>query len=556
MRARRKLSGLLALGVVGVMALSGAFGTGSALAEEPGEQCAGASPVEGQGSSLQKTAQEIWDDTNSIAGKGFNNSSNGSACSGTQGSGGKPVVKYNPSGSGAGKTVWGAEKAGNKALDGKKENPQESGDVFIGTDEPLEAEQLKHVDEAAGGTEQALVIPVEQAAVAVIVNPPAECLITKITNGNLQAIWNTTITEWSGVTGGKAEGAGVTEDTTGACKSEIKRVVRLDSSGTTFVFKTYLSEILSTATCSGETWAEYAKPAENTKWPEEPAGTCKGKVMRPAKAGGAAEAEEVEKTSGSIGYANLADARSKFTDETGDHYHWVGVQNQIEVGSYPEPGTSTGEPSLEAGESNCKGTHYGTLPEVGANDDWSKVSGAHTKLNSNYPICTLTYDVALMDYTEADYLKPTEEGKTAYDYLNYVVAPGGGQSDLAGHDYHEVEEAVGKFSREEALLIAEGADLKFEASASEITAFDTAENLFLWEPVVGTTTLTIKNVSGLPITLPTLSLLISTGTYSLAKDECSGKLIAVKGSCTVEVTDTTLGLVTLMLGPINILHIE
>ncbi|HEU0250254.1 MAG TPA: substrate-binding domain-containing protein [Solirubrobacteraceae bacterium] len=546
MRAGRKLSGLLALGVVGAMALTGAFGAGSAMAEEPGEQCAGANPTEGQGSSLQKTAQEIW-------GAGFNTSANGSACNGTQGSKAKPVVKYSSTGSGAGKTVWGAEKAGNKPKDGKKENPAESGDVFVGSDEPLTPAQMKNVDEAAGGTEQTLVVPVEQAAVAVIVNPPAECLITKITNANLQAIWNGTITEWSGVTGGKAEGAGVTEDTAGACKSAIKRIARLDSSGTTFVFKSYLFEILKTATCSGKTWAEYAAPAENTNWPEEPAGTCKGKVTHAAKSGGGGEAEEVEKTSGSIGYANLADARAKFTDETGDHYHWVGVQNQIEAGFYPNPGTSTGEPSLTTGESNCKGTHYGELPKVGADDDWSKVSGAHTKLNANYPICTLTYDVALMNYTLAVYSKPAEEAKAVYDYINYAVAPGGGQTDLAGHDYHEVEEAVGKFAQEEALLIAEGSDVAVEAST-----FDLVENLSLLtfgaEKVLD---IIFQMKAGLKWA-PALRL--SPGgegkKFDIITDLCTGHTFVPIESCLIEIEKLTAGLEFVFDGNRNILHIE
>jgi ABC-type phosphate transport system substrate-binding protein len=562
MRTKRNLPGLLALGVVCVMALFGAVGAGSAMAaEEPGEQCAGAS-IEGGGSSLQKTAQGIWDGEITDAGKGFNGSTNGSACSGTQGSKGTPkVTKYESVGSGEAKLLWGAETAGNKPLDGKKENPGESKFDYIGTDEPLDAAQLENLDGAAGGTGQAIVIPVEQAAVAVVVNPPAECLITKITNENLQKIWNGEITEWSGVTGGKAEGAGVTEDVSGDCKVEIKRVVRLDSSGTTFVFKLYLSEINNT-TCAGgtETWTFYAEPAHNTEWPQASKGTCKGKVTVSAKKGGSGEVEEVKKVSGSIGYANLADAREGFTDEEGNHFHWLGVQNQKEKEFYPLPGTTTGEPSLTSGESNCAGTHYtgATSVKVGADDNWSGVSGAHPgnkagTENEHYPICTLTYDVALMNYTLASLEpEPTKVAKTVYDYLNYVVAKGGGQADLAGHDYRKVEEAVLTFSREEALLIAEGAAVSFESTPA--TTFDETENIFLWAPPVGTTKVTIKDVASLPFT-PSVTILVTSGTYSLTKNECT-KELKTGESCSVEVVKTTAGLAYVMLGAINILHVE
>jgi ABC-type phosphate transport system substrate-binding protein len=400
MRTKRSLPGLLALGVASVMALSGAFGAGSAMAaEEPGEQCAG-NAIEGGGSSLQNTAQKIWDGATVIAGKGFNLSANGSACNGAQGSKGIPKVTYNPVGSGLAKLEWGAENPLNKPLGGKSESPSESKYDFIGTDEPLSATQLENVDLAAGGTEQTLVIPVEQAAVAVIVNPPEECLITKITNENLQLIWNGEITEWSGVTGGATEGAGVTADKTGACNSSITRVVRKDSSGTTFVFKLYLNEIVpGTCAGTGHEWATfYALPEHNQEWPEAPAGTCNGKVTLSANEGGKGEVEEVKKTVGSIGYANLADAREQFTDETGDHFHWLGVQNQRATKLYPFPGTTTGEPSLTAGESNCIGTQYTGVSsiKVGADDNWSAVKGAHpgTKSgeeNTNYPICTLRW---------------------------------------------------------------------------------------------------------------------------------------------------------------------
>lgn len=584
MRARRRLPGVLALGVAGVMALCGVVGTGSAMAAEGHEeQCAGAE-IGGQGSSLQKAAQEIWGE-NIVTGKGFNLSTNGSACSGTQGSGGKPVIKkYEATGSGAGRTIWGAEATGHFAWDTSGDNPAESKDAFIGSDEPLSPTQMENIDlasNAAGGKGQTLVIPVEQAAVAVIVNPPEGCEIKAITNKNLQEIWDTKITEWSGVTGGKSEGAGVTEKTSGvSCKVGIIRVVREDVSGTTFVFKSYLDEIEKGELCSGKTWETYASTTENLKWPEpgeenkaktEKCGGAKVRVAKPK--GGAAEAEEVEKTADSIGYANLADARKAYTDETGDHYHWLGIQNQRAAKDFPEPGTSASEPSLTSGESNCKGTDYPNRPtEVGADDNWSKVSGAHpgsgTAQNANYPICTLTYDVALMNYFTAQFYKlasgkeeeeANKSGKTAYDYLNYVVAPGGGQADLAGHDYLEVEEAVGKYAQEEALLIAEGSDIQFETKeSSKELSFDTGEDLFLWiipgeEPFP----LTVINKGGLPIDPAAIfSWLDETGKFTISNNECETLTeLTVGKSCKLDVDPTEAGLWYFMFLDYDILNV-
>jgi hypothetical protein len=94
------------------------------------------------------------------------------------------VAAYESAGSGAGRLAFGAEQEGLTALGDPLMTPVESKDAFVGSDEPLTMKQMLNVDsaaEAAGG-EQALVIPVAQAAVAVIVNPPANCTVTHMTN--------------------------------------------------------------------------------------------------------------------------------------------------------------------------------------------------------------------------------------------------------------------------------------------------------------------------------------------------------------------------------------
>lgn len=424
MRARRRLPGLLAAGVAGALAVVGSLGAGSAMAASA---CKETLAINGQGSSLQTIAQELW-----IA---------GSECK----------VTYTTSGSGAGRTVWGAEKPGNKPNDGKKENPAESGDSFVASDEPLSITQMTNLDEAAGGKYsaedtgkegQTVVVPVAQAAVAVIVNLPSGCSMTEITNEQLQKVWNTEITNWSEISTGTG------------CAGEIKRVTRHDVSGTTFVFKTYLNEINKGTLCDSKTWKTLSEPANNTEWPE-----CKGpKVMKPTESGGGKEAELVAKTADSIGYANLGDARKQY--KSGGSYKWLKVENQ-NTATFVQPGIGSKEPEENANEANCSGTHYGQGPsKATADDDWSAVNGAHpgngTETNENYPICTLTYDVGLVSYAKAAFAEP-KDGNVAEEYLHYVVE--GGQSTLPKHDYGEIEPAsvVGKLAKELAVLIAGGA---------------------------------------------------------------------------------------------------
>jgi ABC-type phosphate transport system substrate-binding protein len=371
--------------------------------------CGLGTAIKGQGSSLQKLAQEVWI-TNS-----------------------KCLVTYESTGSGAGRKAWGIEEPANK--------PKTSGDAFIASDEPLNTKQISELDKATeapnSGKEETIVIPVAQAAVAVIVNPPEKCEISEISNANLTKVWEAETVEWSNI----ATGTG--------CTGKIKRVVRKDVSGTTYVFKTYLNETSKEAkTCggTGKTWKEYAKTENNLKWPE-----CNGNGVTVAgNSGGAGEVEEVVNTTGAIGYANLADARKQYV--AGKKYHWIKIRNESEAKS-EEPGTSSTEPSEVTAEANCAGTHYTNLPVYGADDNWSEVNGAHPKGNKHYPICTLTYDIALSDYSHAGFEKAAEVGMSAMEYLEYVTSKNGGQLALAKHDYREVEEAVGSLAHEEAHLV-------------------------------------------------------------------------------------------------------
>src|ERR1700756_489008 len=108
---------ILSAALVGAVAVPG-----TASAEPGGEQCSG-SNIEGKGASLQVLAQGIWIPK-------FNSSLNAAACSGTQGSGGKPTVKYTSTGSGAFLRSWGQEPKEEKEINFGPKN------AYGGTDEP------------------------------------------------------------------------------------------------------------------------------------------------------------------------------------------------------------------------------------------------------------------------------------------------------------------------------------------------------------------------------------------------------------------------------------
>lgn len=415
MRTKRSMTALLAAGTsVAAMVLSG-VGASSALAVT----------CEGQGSSLQKLAQTTW-----IAGS-------------------KLCAKYNTTSSGSARTAWGVELSGQKPT--SAESPASTKEVFIGTDEPLDTAQISNLNEAAGagvkGTGQTLTIPVVQAAIAVIFNPPAStCTIKQITSKELEEVFRGTKTEWSQLL---VAGTG--------CTGTIELVNRSDVSGTTFVFKEYLSEENSTEiTCDKKTWKELAEPANNLTWPT--GGTCPAKYKTAAASGGGGEVAEVAANRGTIGYANLADARPKFV---AGGFQWFKVSNK--AGNFENPGTSATEPSTTAAKANCSGTKYGTKKAIeeainppsgppAADDNWSFATRLGANLsNTTYPICTLTYDVGLVNYTTAGYTNAATLQAEAKAYLEWVTAELKGQKEIeSGLDYaklpKEVQEIAAKLA--------------------------------------------------------------------------------------------------------------
>jgi ABC-type phosphate transport system substrate-binding protein len=374
------------------VAAIGAGGAGTAAASP----CEGES-IEGQGSSLQKIAQqEVWTPA-------FN-----SSCVGKFG---EPTVTYQTSSSGAGLAAWNA--------DGVRGNIN-SNFAYIGTDDAPNSGQIGNINGVAGGG-QVLIIPVAQTAISIMVNPPANCDLPSVVN----------IAEVERAFRGNADFTALTGNSTvgSACDAPINRVVRSEGSGTTFQFKHALAEANGAALeeCSdGFTWEEImpigAGGTPNTTWP------CEGSnLTKVAKGSGVAAKVAAEK--GTIGYAALPDAKAA----------------KAPVIALENPETTEPELPEEGTDANCEESQY-TVPTeartsgTGLSANWSEV---FPEGGTTYPICTLTYDLAFAGYEAAGFT--AGEATTVEDYLQgYVLGAGQGALSTAKSFYSGVPNVGGE----------------------------------------------------------------------------------------------------------------
>jgi ABC-type phosphate transport system substrate-binding protein len=401
--------------VLSVMAVSGIGASGASAAL--GAPCSGTTNITGQGSSLQGAAQDIWTAT-------FNTHPTG--CNGAL----KPPVKYDRSSSGACLSGFGATGlAVNKNF------------AFCGTDDAPSNAELESITTTAGGA-KALTIPVAQAAIAVVINPPANCMVTSgtVTPAQVEQAFRGTTTNWTAL-GGAGTG----------CDNPINRVVRADNSGTTFQFKHYLGTLNGAVVHAGQTWTGLQGGANNTTWPHPTSATsplvrstlgCNSFMTLPCLthgsisttgSGGADEVRTVGANPGSIGYAALSDARAvlKGTEGTWPTLSWLKITNAVGVGQDP----STNGVTTANGTSNCNTNNgaYGAAASLpSATQSWTNVFLVNA--NNLYPICTLTWDLAFNNYTQAGFPSGTNVARTVTDYLQYVLTPTGGQLTALGSE--------------------------------------------------------------------------------------------------------------------------
>jgi ABC-type phosphate transport system substrate-binding protein len=398
---------LLAIVVVAALSVSG-LGASAAVAAPSCPVTGAAMKTVGEGSSLQRTAQiGTWS-------KKYNET-----C------GAEDEIEYISSSSGTGLNKWSANASGG-TIDHTRS--------FIGTDDAPNSTQLANIKEAGGNTD-VVVVPVTQAAIAIVANPPATCTITKITQADLQNVFNGTIKEWSGIS-----------TASGSCGFPITRVVRADGSGTSYQLKHFLDLINGgnlTCTAGPTTWEGLQTAANNTVWPENGAGGCAAGTVSEvlhSKAGGTGaagtgsgggdEVKTINNTENSIGYAALADAENNKTGGT----HTLEVQNGTSLGV-----PTYASPLLAEKMSNCEETQYNVptdaqVEELGPgefepvtenspfNVDWSGVYGSGTE-TVDYSICTLTWDLAFRNYGNAGFTTGGT-GSVIEDYFTTILGTG------------------------------------------------------------------------------------------------------------------------------------
>lgn len=418
-----------------VLALFTALGAWHAAnASALGEQCSG-SKVRGMGAFLQTQAHQQWGPEGEL---GFNSSPNALACSGSQGSGGTPSASYVPLGSPGALRHWGAEDGSlHVAGFGFLAN-------FVATDiapsGPVgeEGSMLAKMKAALGS--DLAVVPVAQTAIAIAAHPPqlpahSACVVPRITNAQLEKVFSGEIKNW------RKLGAASDPTLGGDCDQAITRIVRDESSGTTYQFKHYLSSINpAPLACTGEakrTWAQLQAPfggesSPNQEWPRKSA--CQEgegsvtTVSGPISEGGGGPLSYVRETPGTITYGGLPEARQSAPKQIVDVYNGVKFA-----------GPENGE-----GGASCGAAKY-TRPagwESGVNVDWSQVYGSDPSIGevakNAYPICTLTWDVAATNrFTE-------KAATTVHDYLAFAVDKEGGQAAIRHVGYHDLPAPIVK----------------------------------------------------------------------------------------------------------------
>lgn len=420
-------------------------GANAAFDAAHGSACANAGTIKGKGASFQTLAQIAWGtdqvDSNTLTagpqGFGYATSAEGGC---TQfkiaAEGGTRKVTYDPNGSGAGRRAFGASTTAGQS--GVRDTTIHYG----GADEAPSSAELTAANAGpnAGATDDAqlLTIPVAQSSVAVLYNLPAGCTLPaadrKASRVQLEGAWSSSASfrTWGEITGNKIAGAG--------CAAKlVKRVVRFDSSGTTFAFKGYLRTI------NEPTWGLTG----NTEWPNNAGDQA---VLKAASNGVNAQLDTLnaQTTDGGIAYGDLASARAKGYDDGGeaDTKFWVDVETKV-PGDYRSPAVNDTPAAAGAQRgSNCLTVGYtdpavAGLPATGAS--WFSVNGASA--TADYAICALTYGLAWDDMARINAGKPVDkpdynqdQARAVKDYLGYTL--NGGQAKLAAAGYQALPAPV------------------------------------------------------------------------------------------------------------------
>jgi ABC-type phosphate transport system substrate-binding protein len=386
----------------------------------------------------------------------------------TAADGGTKTLNYRATGSGSCLDVVG----GKTTTDPRNYNDGTatvSNIAFCGTDDPPTEDQITNAEQGAPvhpSEGQLLTIPVAQVAIAVNVRLPDGCQVGDVAKRNISRNQANLAYEGVATTWADIFGTGITAQTgsglTGAdCQAKpFARVVRLDNSGSTFLFKRYLQQASHAAGGDAFDWRDPTEGGTlgNSAWPNDSGATA---VVRGSANGAGAllDALSAQTVNGGIGYADVGTARSKnyAWDYSGgyaptDTSLWLRVQriaNDAFVGPAVANAQVVSGGNAGAACQNVQYTNQVTASNLGAS--WFPATAVTTA--SDFPICGLTHQLAWLwgfDTKNAVY-KPVQAGATegewraARDYLKYelgLIRPGVGPSKLAPLGYAKLPSDV------------------------------------------------------------------------------------------------------------------
>jgi len=473
---KRRITGGLAV-VVGLAAFGGSLLSAQAsfaAAPAAGINCQSTDgKINGRGSTYQTRAQgDFWLAYQSdICGPIASQGSNDTTVAGNMG-----VYNYSSTSAGSGFTGSGN---GLKAANCRT-------DAYAGTDLPYSEAELAGLDGTPGNsviggcstfpvqpftpdaasngstfpsssdqTAPIMSFPIAGSSVAIAINlTAAECGGTKpssidFTPAQMSAIWGGSVSNWNDTS---LEGPGTQNQSLAGCNVPITRVVREDSSGTTNIFKFYLTDVdnaRTAATCDpGPTWASFnpfAPGTSNTSWPS---GSGCSPLAVPTTSGGPALVTLLGSTPGGVGYADLADMVASTTPVI-----TVGVQNGADTG-FQAPGSGkaancdlsvvnlpSGSSSNAVGLSN---TDNWGVDNVATNGSPNHID--ETDAGVKYPICGLTFDLVYTNLGLSNGLSPNvnaiagltaDQRRTLYSFMTYVLSSTA-QSKLPGDYYQQL----------------------------------------------------------------------------------------------------------------------
>ncbi len=471
----------MAVGVAAVAALAAFVAPSAANAEALPGHCKGTATLRGDGSTFQELAEHLW--APAFAEKKYEKKG---GCENV-------AVTYNPEkpeGSGAGEARWQTKEE--YGLDG-----------FIGTDNTANAteklaienevntglEKPKGVNgkgEPEGGASHLLTIPVMMGAEAMVIHLPEHCKASSTAASGRLALNQAMINKiysvgatWKEVAEQEGAGNEIVTDGTGTCETSapVKAVVRFDGSGTTHIFKVALAKNSSAKfedeSGGSHSWLELAEGtpaikcdgAKDTKlnecWPTA------AKVIHATTSGNPGVLKEVAATAGSIGYADLAQARTEGGFAPGDAESsaakfWAVVESSAKVSSkgtkrkYEDP--SKNKYSATPSSSNCKDTEFvngsETFPPPSVLSPWNEV-GAKRE-SKTYPICGLTYVLVNTNYAAySEHGGNTPEAQSVKDYVGFITNKATGGKVIKNHDYLESPKSLAA-KVEEGLALIEG----------------------------------------------------------------------------------------------------